>query len=112
MCYDLAHIVPMATAEAGHKAERLVARVTHDDKLLIEQAAALSGQSLSAFVVAHAREAAADALERHGRIRLNAEQSRTFVEALLARPRPIPPALAKAMRNYEETVISDVASRR
>jgi hypothetical protein len=43
------------------------------------------------------------------RIVLNAAQSRRFVKALLAPPRPPTPAMKRAMKLYRETVISDVS---
>jgi uncharacterized protein (DUF1778 family) len=72
---------------------------------MIERAAALSGQSVASFVNAHARDAAEMALERHNQIRLNAEDSIRFVEALLARPRMAPKNVMKAFENYRRTVI-------
>ncbi|MEK7953554.1 type II toxin-antitoxin system TacA family antitoxin [Luteolibacter soli] len=86
------------------KAERLVARVSPDDKRTIERAAALSGQSVASFVVAHARDAAERALERHDRIRLNAEDSRRFVEGLLGPARKVPKAVKEAFEDYRQTV--------
>ena len=101
----MAHIaaVPGPTRKTP-KAERLVARVSPDDKRVIERAAALSGQSVASFVVAHARDAAEKALERHDRIRLNAEDSRRFVEGLLAPTRKVPKAAKDAFEDYRQTV--------
>ena len=41
-------------------------------------------------------------------IRLNAEESRRLIDALLAPPRPPTAAMKRAMKQYRETVISDV----
>ena len=90
------------------KGERLVARISPDDKAIIARAAALSGQSLASFVLAQARQAALDTLEARERIVLNAAQSRRFVEALLAPPRPPSPALLEAAQVYRATVESDL----
>ena len=104
----------MATLTKSHsatRAERLVARVTHDDKVVITKAAAFAGQSVGRFVVSQARKAALKMLEtrEHSeRIALNAEQSRRFVEAILAPPHPPTKRMIEAMRAYRATVKSDL----
>ena len=101
----------MATLTKPHrspKGERLVARISPDDKTIIARAAALVGQSVASFVLAQARKAALDILEVSERVVLNAAQSRRFVEALLAPPRPASPALLEAARVYRATVKSDL----
>jgi uncharacterized protein (DUF1778 family) len=105
MWHKPAHIAAVAeTTSRSSKAERLVARVSSDDKRTIERAAALSGQSVTSFVIAHARDAAERTLERHDRIRLNAEESRRFVESLLAPARKVPKAVKDAFDDYRQTV--------
>lgn len=105
MWYILAHIGPVAgSASNSVKAERLVARLSPDDKRVIERAAALAGQSVAAFVVTHAREAARHELERHERISLDSQQSQQFVKALLAPPRKPTKAAERAYRNYRDSV--------
>lgn len=105
MWHKAAHISAVASPTSkSPKAERLVARVSPDDKRTIERAAALSGQSVASFVIAHARDAAEKTLERHDRIRLNAEDSRRFVEGLLAPARKVPKAAKDAFENYRQTV--------
>jgi len=86
----------------------LVARVTAEDKAVIAHAAALAGQSLGSFMVAETRTAALSTIETRERIVLNAAQSRRFVEALLAPPRPPTERMKRALKLYRETVISDV----
>jgi len=101
----------MATRTKPHKApkgERLVARISPDDKTIIARAAALTGQSVGSFVLAQARKAALETLEARERIALTAAQSRRFVEALLAPVRPPSPALLEAARAYRTTVKSDL----
>lgn len=71
---------------------------------MIERAAALSDQSVSSFVVGHAREAAERIVERHGRIRLNAEESERFVSGLLTTVRRVPKAVKDAFDDYRQTV--------
>jgi len=98
----------MATLTKSRKGERLVARISPDDKAVITRAAALTGQSVASFVLTQARKAALDTLESRERIVLNAAQSRRFVEALLAPPRPPSPALRAAARAYRALVKSDL----
>lgn len=109
MCAILVHNLDMPTlAERKPKKQRLVARVSAEDKLIISQAAAMSGQSLGSFIVSQARKAAEQTIEARERIVLNAEQSRRFVEALLAPPRPPTKKMLEAMRAYKATVKSDL----
>ncbi len=96
------------TLPRAQKRERLVARVTAEDKAVIVHAAALAGQSVGSFMVAEARKAALSTIKTRERIVLNAEESRRFVEALLAPPRPPTPAMLAAMRAYKATVKSDL----
>ena len=101
--------MPSATALSKTKVKdtRLFARVSTADKRLIEKAAALSGQSVGAFVLAQARSAATELVEEHSVIKLNREESRRLVKALLAPPRPPTEAMKRALKLYRETVISD-----
>lgn len=86
---------------------RVVVPISSSDKRLIEEAAALTGQSIGAFIIAQARTAASELLE-HSVIRLNVEESRRLVKALLAPPRPPNAAMKRAFKKYRETIISDV----
>jgi uncharacterized protein (DUF1778 family) len=66
------------------RAERLEARVSVEQKALIEHAAALQGRSVTDFVLSSVQEAAARAIEEHQRISLSVRDGRAFVEALVA----------------------------
>jgi uncharacterized protein (DUF1778 family) len=90
------------------KKDRLVARVSSDDKTIISRAAAMAGQSVRSFMVAEARKAALQTLETRQRIVSNAEQSRRLVAALLAPPRPPTQRMTAAMRFYKASVRSDL----
>jgi uncharacterized protein (DUF1778 family) len=96
------------TRRGPQKRERLVARVTADDKAVIAHAAALAGQSVGSFIVSETRKAALQTIEIRERIVLNAQQSRRFVEALLTPPRPPTKRMIAAMRAYKTTVKSDL----
>ncbi len=75
------------------RAERVEARVTNDQKKLLERAAALEGRSLTDFVVTSAQNAAAEAIARHELLQLSPRDQTVFVRALLK-----PPAPNKALR--------------
>ncbi len=98
----------LAKQHRSPKGERLVARISRDDKAIIARAAALAGQSVGGFVLAQARKAALHTIEARERIVLSAAQSRRFVEALLAPARPPSPALLEAARAYRGAVKSDL----
>jgi uncharacterized protein (DUF1778 family) len=111
LCATLVHNFDMPvtlTQRRTKKPERLVARVSAEDKELISQAAAIAGQSVGSFILSEARKAAVQTLETRQRIVLNAKQSRRLVEALLAPPRPPTPRMKRALEIYRKTVISDV----
>lgn len=95
-------------ASSRTKEKRLVARINRVDKALIEKGAAIAGQSVANFVISRARSAAEELVQEGRVIRLNRQESRRLVEALLAPPKPPSKAFLKAMKEYRETVISDV----
>lgn len=86
------------------KSQRFVARVTAADKQLFRKAAAIEGRSLAKFIIAHTREIARQVVAQNRQIQLDAAQSRQFVEALLAPPRPPAAALKQAIVRYRERV--------
>lgn len=75
-------------APVGSKAQRLEARITARQKQLLQQAAELTGRSLTDFVIASAQEAALKAIQQHALIALGAADQKAFVEALLNPPAP------------------------
>src|ERR1017187_6906654 len=70
-----------STAKA--RDERLEARISRDQKELFQRAAALQGRTLTDFVIASVHDAAVRVVEDSQTIRLGAEDSRAFAEALL-----------------------------
>lgn len=68
---------------ARRRGERLEARVTAEQKALIEHAAALEGRSITDFVLASVQAAAKRAIAEHEVIQLSVRDSQAFVEALL-----------------------------
>jgi uncharacterized protein (DUF1778 family) len=87
--------------EVKTRAARLEARVTPAQKALLQQAATLSGRTLSEFVVASAQEAAARVIQEHETIRLSRAQQVAFVNALL-KPRAPTARLRKAVAKYRQ----------
>ena len=67
---------------------RLEALVSAAQMGLLHQAAALSGRTLSEFVVASAQDAARRVIAEHESIRLSREEQLAFVEAQLQPPAP------------------------
>ena len=65
------------------KTERLEARVTAQQKKLIQRAAALDGLSLTDFIVSSAQRAARKTIRTHREIVLSARDSQAFAEAFL-----------------------------
>ena len=70
------------------KNERLEARVTTELKRTIAHAAQLAGRSITDFVLESVRKSAHETILEHEVIRLNADESRGFVRALLHPPKP------------------------
>ena len=91
----------MARATAPTKRERLEARVSPEQKALIQRAAALTGRSLTDFLVSSAQAAAEETIRTHQVIRLSARDSEILFEALLNPPEPNE-ALQEAARRHRE----------
>jgi len=85
--------------------ERLEARVTHEQKELLQRAAALEGRTVTDFVVRSAQLAAEQTIDRHEHAVLNAQESQAFVEALLNPPGPNQ-ALRDAAGHYRRAIRS------
>jgi len=70
------------------RAARLEARLSVEQKAVLQQAATLSGRTLSEFVIASAQEAATRVIQEHETIRLSRAEQIAFVTALLDPPAP------------------------
>ena len=64
------------------KKQRIDLRLTDDDKSIIEEAAALTNQSVTQFMLTSASERAAEVIEQHRRVILNDESWNRVMEAL------------------------------
>jgi uncharacterized protein (DUF1778 family) len=101
----MAHVsaVP-STKTKPIRSNRLVARISPDDKVLLERAAILEGSSLASFVVSHIRTVAAEVIRQHETIQLNREESERFLKALTAPPAKPTARMARALELYRKTV--------
>ena len=83
------------------RAERLEARVTAEQKSLIERAASLEGRSITDFVLSSLQDAARRTIEQHSQFALSVRDGEAFVEALL-NPKPVNERLRDTVRLYRE----------
>lgn len=87
----------------AQKSERLDARVSPEQKALIQRAALLSGRTVSDFMVASLQEAAERIIRSHDVITLSVRGSEAIAHAFMAPPDPNS-ALLAAYRRYEAQV--------
>ncbi len=88
-------------AQPQTKTERLEARITPEQKALFQRAADLSGRSLTDFIIGSLQAAAEETIRSHQIIRLTAEESAAFVDALLNPPPPNEP-LQDAFKRHRD----------
>lgn len=94
-------VLPDAINSASPKRDRLEVRINHEQKALLQQAAALEGRSLSDYLVSVALRAAEASLHDRMVITLSARDSVRFVEHLLNPPEPSAP-LMRASAHYRQ----------
>ena len=82
------------------KMYRFDARLTRDQKLLIQRAADLEGRTVTDFVLHSAESAAERTLQERAMLILTARETETFVRAILHPPEP-GPVLRAAVRHYK-----------
>ena len=92
-------------APATVKRERLEARVSPEQKALIERAAQLQGRSITDFLVASAQQEAERVIREHEVLVLSPRDSEAFVRALL-NPPPPNEALCAAFRRHRDLIAS------
>jgi uncharacterized protein (DUF1778 family) len=80
---------------------RLEARVPSEQKDFFQRAAALSGRTLSEFVIDSTQKAASKVVEEHELIRLTREEQIAFVSTLLNPPEP-GARLRQAAKSYRQ----------
>ena len=86
------------------KKQRIDLRLTDDDKRMIEEAAAMSNQTITQFMVASASERAAEIIEQHRRLLLNKESWNLVMDAISNPPAPNErlKRAAKRLQNMED----------
>ncbi|EAT8962650.1 DUF1778 domain-containing protein [Salmonella enterica] len=70
------------------KNQRIDLRLNEDDKHMIEEAAAMTNQSISQFMVSTASERAAEVIDQHRRLLLNEESWNLVMDAITNPPAP------------------------
>lgn len=70
------------------KKQRIDLRLTDEDKSMIEEAAAMTNQSITQFMVTSASERAAEVIEQHRRLILNEASWNQVMEAISHPPAP------------------------
>ena len=87
------------------KNSRIDLRVTGEQKALLEQAASLSGVSLSAYTLLHLLPQAQQDIERQERLRLSNRDRDLFLSAIANPPKlkgKLKSAIAEYMEKYDE----------
>ncbi|EKA7109926.1 DUF1778 domain-containing protein [Salmonella enterica] len=70
------------------KKQRIDLRLNEDDKHMIEEAAAMTNQSISQFMVSTASERSAEVIDQHRRLLLNEESWNLVMDAITNPPAP------------------------
>jgi uncharacterized protein (DUF1778 family) len=83
------------------KSQRLMARISADQKRLLQRAADIRGQTLTEFVVSAAQEAATRAVVDQEVIELSLHDSGAFAKGMIDPP-PIGASLSNAARRYKK----------
>jgi uncharacterized protein (DUF1778 family) len=91
------------TRTTSRKQERLEARVSPEQKSMLQRAAELKGLTLSDFVVTSAAQAATQTIQEHTSLVLSERESFAFAEALL-RVEPAGPRLQQAAARYRAAI--------
>ena len=80
---------------------RIEARISPELKAMFQTAADIENITLSEFLTKSAREAAQNIISNHNVLKLNAEYSKAFADAIL-NPKEPNKALKKAMRRHKQ----------
>jgi uncharacterized protein (DUF1778 family) len=85
----------------GRSEARLEARIPRELQGRLKQAAALEGRTVTDYVIAAIEDATRRTFESATIVRLSAEDSRRFAEALITPPPPTPAMIRAAKRRRE-----------
>ncbi len=83
------------------KSQRLMARISAEQKRILQRAADIRGQTLTEFVVSAAQEAATRAIVDQEVIELSLRDSQAFAEGML-NPPPVGASLRAAAKRYKK----------
>jgi len=93
----------MAAVATAKRTERLDARVTKEEKRVIETAASLRGISVTDLMRTSVTDAATKIIRENEILTLSEREKEAFVRTLMNRPRPNDAAIA-AVRRYRREV--------
>lgn len=93
----------MSTIHSERKIARLESRCTVQQKNIVQQAASLSGLSLTDFTVSSVLEKAMSVISKQSMIDLSLKDQEKFVRVLLASPEPNN-ALLEAKERYQKKI--------
>lgn len=99
----MSEVVSVKTKSKGSAKSRLDFRIAADNKALIEQAATLSGQTVSDFAASTLLDKAHQIIERHQITKLSNADRDIFLAMLDNPPQPNE-ALKKAVQNFRQKV--------
>jgi uncharacterized protein (DUF1778 family) len=91
---------------ASFSSARLEARISLDLHAMLKRAAEIQGRTMTDFVVSAVQNAAQQAIEQAGVIRLSLADQECFAQALLSPPKPTP-ALKRAFARRKKLLSSE-----
>jgi uncharacterized protein (DUF1778 family) len=92
-----------ATAKKVSSDDRIVSRVPHSNRTIIEKAAAVYGATINQFMIQAALDRANQILAQEEQLRLSERDARLFLDALDNPPAPAD-ALVEALRKHAQLV--------
>lgn len=92
-----------ATAKKVLADDRIVSRVPHSNRTIIEKAAAVYGATINQFMIQAALDKANQILAQEEQLRLSERDARLFLDALDNPPAPAD-ALVEALRKHAQLV--------
>lgn len=91
------------TAKKVLSDDRIVSRVPHSNRTIIEKAAAVYGATINQFMIQAALDRANQILAQEEQLRLSERDARLFLDALDNPPTPVD-ALVEALRKHAQRV--------
>lgn len=87
----------------AEKTERINLRLKSSVKSVIERAAGFEGKTVSSFILSCALEKAGNTIRKHEVMVLNANNSKTFIEAL-SKPLKFNKKLTEALKEHDQRI--------